>query len=273
MRFCCNGLSFRGVSLGKKSISLLLILMAFFLIISPLAAFAKSRDDKSRPRSAASKKAAPVTSEAGFKIPEWGIAIDASYDPRLDDLIPGYKILHVVLSNHRENIIVLNPIKDRWVITDSGGKKHEAYNHVKFFDKKLWQKMRPELKNRLDYPTMVKSGNLVTIDLFFPKSADLFQFREIAWNSSFFAKKFDVLTSYEKTLSVNADDKQQALPQPANTLTVDEAYLKSRDEVLGANKSGDTFNSERQNPSLEENKDGESKSSFDPSFDDAIIIR
>lgn len=250
------------------------IFAAFFLFFVMSAVLAKSSEDKSRPRSAgASKKSAPIASEAGFKIPEWGIAIDASYDPRLDDLIPGYKILHVVLSNHRDNTIVLNPVKDRWVITDGGGKKHEAHNHVKFFDKKLWQKMRTELKAKLDYPTLVKAGKLTTIDLFFSKSVDLFQFREVAWTSSFFAKKFDVLTSYEKNISVSPDDKQQALPNPATTLTADEAYLKSRDELLGVNKSSEAFDSERQNPSLEENKKEEPKTNFDPSFDDAIIIR
>ena len=204
------------------------------------------------------KNAAPVVSEAGFKIPEWGITIDASYDSRLDDFIPGYKIVHVVLSNNRQDTIVLNPAKDHWVITDDIGKKHTAYNHIKFFDKKLWQRLRPELKQKLDYPTMIKPGNLTTLDLFFPKELDLFQFRGIAWNSSFFARKFDVYTNYEKTLNLNAENS------PQTTITPDDA-------------SPDTKHpNDKQNPSTSKNttkENDEPKMNFDPSFDDAIIIR
>lgn len=161
-------------------------LLFFFVLATVLFAPYENMAQAKRSRKALSE---PVTSEAGLKIPKWGIAIDASYNTELDDFIPGYKIVHVVLSNNRPDTIVMDPAKDRWTITDSAGKKHTAYNHVRHFDKKLWKKLKPELKKKLGYPSLVKSGYLTTLDLFFPKDVDLFQFREIAWTSSFFAKK------------------------------------------------------------------------------------
>lgn len=245
----------------------LIAVVILVLTSLPLVLLAQSQRNKSAHPSL-KKNQAPITSEAGLKIPEWGIALDASYDARLDNFIPGYKIVQVVLSNTRPDTIILNPVKDRWAITDSAGKKHTAHNHVRHFNKKLWNQLKPELKAKLDYPTMVKSGHLATIDLFFSEDVDLFQFREIAWTSIFFAKRFDVLTNYEKNLGTNTTKNQKPLTNPAS-LTLDEAYLKSKDEVLGNSRP----NTQRQNTEAPPKQNEGPNSTFDPSFDDAIIIR
>lgn len=252
-----------------RTFKMTFLFISGLLVLSSWPSTAASQYNRNASKNSSLKKSqAPITSEAGLKIPEWGIALDASYDARLDNLIPGYKIVQVVLSNTRPDTITLNPVKDRWAITDSAGKKHTAHNHVRHFNKKLWNQLKPELKAKLDYPTLVKSGHLATIDLFFPEDVDLFQFREIAWTSAFFAKRFDVLTNYEKNLGIHTTKNQNSITDP-NSLTLDEAYLKSKDEVLGNSRP----NTERQNTEAPPKKNEGPKSTFDPSFDDAIIIR
>lgn len=136
-----------------------------------------------------------ITSEAGLNIPSWGVAIDAVYDRRLDQLIPGYKLINVVLTNRSASTIFLHPAHDRWTIKDNLGVRHKAINHLRFQDEKLWASLPPELRQKLDYPTGVRVGKSTRIDLFFPKTVDLTNFREIEWRSSHFKKEFNIYTT------------------------------------------------------------------------------
>lgn len=250
----------------KIFFSFLIIGLCLFPAVSPAASGKDGRNEKFKSRNKINKS--ETTIEAGLKLPQWSIAIDASYDARLDNLIPGYRIVHVVLSNSREDTILLDPSKDRWLITDSTGRRHTAINHVKKIDRKLWEEMKPELKKKLDYPTSVGPHYLTTIDLFFSDSVDLFQFREISWHSSHFNKTFDIYTAYEKELSIDPDDKQQPLSQPSRFEHYDpEDYNKTRQEILKSNQEPQPEDAEIQTETEKPKQD------FDPSFDDAIIIR
>lgn len=256
---------------------LTIFILITFSIISISADAGRSRKLKKF------KEADAIKSESGLNIPEWGIAIDASYDPRLDDLIPGYRILNIAITNRRPNNIILNPKYDKWTIIDNAGKKHTAYNHVKYFSRKTWKKLSDDFKAKLDYPKFVKPGNMTVVDVFLPKTVDLFQFRQIIWESKFFDKQFSIYTQYEKTLAINEDDFDKNIPIPLNEQKDRNAikdYIKTRDQILNPNKhKAKQTKYDKQDEELAKDKTAPRDSlkkdnlNFDPSFDDAIIVR
>lgn len=152
-----------------------------------------------------------ITSEAGLNIPAWGVAVDAVYDKRLDNLVPGYKILNVVLSNRSATTIYLDPSKDKWVIVDSLGHKHTGINLLREENEKLWDKLPDGLKQQLEYPQAVRVGNTTKIDLFFPLKTELASFREINWASAHFKKEFNISTAMEKDQDLGT--KEEPLPK------------------------------------------------------------
>lgn len=205
--------------------------LGFLLVNTP--SFAKVPGKEfSATKGKKTKKEGVVTSEAGLNIPEWGIAIDAIYDSRLTNLVPGYQILNIVLTNRGAGTINLDVRGDKWMITDRSGRKYSAQNHVKNFDEKLWSDLPSELQQKLDYPNAVRGNKSITIDVFFPKTVDLNNFHEITWKSSHFNREFNVFTNYENDLNIGEskefDIPKATRPQPFN----DADYLKTRDEVL-----------------------------------------
>lgn len=230
-----------------------------------------SQRDALRPKLAkkSAYKTESITSEAGLNIPQWGIAIDAFFDPRLTDLVPGYHVVNIVLTNRRGGPILLDPIQDKWVIVDNAGKKHMARNHGRQLKNDAWESLPNVLKQKLDYPTSVKPGNFVTIDVFVPDRADLTNFREVTWKSYSLNKEFNIFTNYEDTLNVDDANsgKQQEIPK-ATTIPVYSSGddLKTRDEILNPTTQQKWDNQEKQAEERESR-------TFDPSFDDAIIIR
>jgi hypothetical protein len=231
-----------------------------------------SQRDALRPTKVSQKnarKTESITSEAGLNIPQWGIAIDAFFDPRLTDLVPGYHVVNIVLTNRRGGPLLLDPVQDRWVIVDNAGKKHVARNHGRQLKNGAWESLPDVLKKKLDYPTSVKPGNFVTIDVFVPNRVDLTNFREVTWKSYALSKEFNIFTNYEDTLNVGDanDDKQQEIPRAASIQTYsDSDYLKTRDEILNPTTTQKWDDQEKQAEQRESR-------TFDPSFDDAIIIR
>ena len=179
-----------------------------------------------------------IQADAGLKIPEYGIAIDAYYLPALDQLIPGYRILNIVVQNNRPEPIDLDVFKDKWQIIDHMGKNHKAFNHVKFFEKNLWEQMSDKAKTKLDYPNLVPPGKMVAIDVFFPTSVELVNFKEIRWNSSFFDKEFNVYTAYENQIKIDYDTAK-VLEMPKSEAEIQQEqqtqddYLKARDQFVG----------------------------------------
>lgn len=200
------------------------------ICIFPQWALSKSQKKSKSPQS--------IQSEAGLKIPEYGIAIDAYYLPALDQLIPGYRILNVLVQNNRPEPIDLDVAKDKWQIVDHMGQKHKAFNHIKFFEKNLWEKMSDKAKSKLNYPNLVPSGKMVAIDVFFPNSVELNNFQEIRWDSAFFDKEFNVFTAYERQLKIEYDttkvlDMPKSDSEIQNDKAQQDAYLQARDEFMG----------------------------------------
>jgi hypothetical protein len=224
------------------------------------------------------EKNPPIRSEAGLNIPDWGLAIDAAYDPRLDDLVRGYRIVNILVTNRGSQDVSLNVREDKWVIVDNNGKKNTAENHVKFFNKKIWDEMPQQLQNKLDYPPYVRAGHSVNIDVFFPKSTNLINFKEVIWRSATLGKEFNIYTNYEKTLQMGADDKNFTLPTSSAKVPWNkEQDQKSREEILNPQASGRGESGELppNSPPAQQND----KSTFDPkldeqiNLDDTIIIR
>lgn len=242
---------------------ILCLSVGLFLMALQSDAFAADSSKITRRSRGKTAEADIVTSEAGLNIPDWGLSIDAFYDPRLTDLIPGYHIVNIVVTNRRNAPIQFNPSRDKWIIIDKEGRKHTAKNHVEQFNSKLWTRLPDILKSKLDYPQTVDPGHFTTIDVFVPKNADLLNFKEVSWKSHFLAKEFNVFTSYEGELSVAPDDKQQRLPETNRGQPyTDEDYLKTKDEVLNSSKW-------QKQKEAEERKKAEQ--AFDPA-DDAIIL-
>ena len=149
-----------------------LTLLLFFTLASCASAHQAGSASSGRETNMSSKtgstaKTKKVRSEAGLNIPSWGVAIDAVYDKRLDHLIPGYKIINVVLTNRSPGTIYLDPGKDAWIIRDNVGKNHRAINHLRFASEKLWLALPVGLKDQLEYPHAVRTGNSTKIALFF----------------------------------------------------------------------------------------------------------
>ena len=97
------------------------------LVLSLLAATAEA------------KKAQVIRAAGGTNVPSIGLVIDASYDPRLDTLIPGYKVIDVALVNQSFGILYLDPENDRWRIKLAGdGKTITAVHDLRRVDPKAW---------------------------------------------------------------------------------------------------------------------------------------
>lgn len=215
-----------------------------------------------------------IKSEAGLNIPEWGVAIDAIYDKRLDNLIPGYKLVNVVITNRGKfGTIYLDPRKDKWTIVDNVGKSHRAINHLRFVDEQLWVKLPQELKSRLDYPRGVRGGNTTKIDLFFPASVDITNFRELAWRSTHFKKLFLVQTPIESNLKLSEKEKQI----PPHTHSYRQSLKKYETEEL--EKKFDEYLEKKRKEAEQNGVSNNDASSadkaapqFDPTLDDFSIV-
>jgi hypothetical protein len=232
------------------------IFLLLTFLLSPVSS--EARWNKSGRKSSRSRPSGKeVRSEAGLKIPEWGIAIDAIYNPALDNLIPGYKIVHIALTNSRAQEVQLNPASDRWYITDFHDKKHTAINHVKAVSDELWESLPPKLQAKLDYPKVVLSGKLTTIDVLIPSEVDLFNFKEVSWKSAFFKRSFDMYTNYESKIEANTF-KNQPIPAPEPVNTDKNQPIKG------------TALSNRVNEMPQLNQ--EFKPEISTSFDDAIVL-
>lgn len=204
-----------------------------------------------------------VTSEIGLIIPSMGVAVDAVYDKRLDNLVPGYKILNVVVTNQSKGMVELDVRGDRWKLRDSMGKLHTGLNHLSYASKQAWSKLPDRVKEKFAYPNVVRNGETAKIDLFFPASVDLYNFREINWSSVHFKKLFALKSTVSRTL-----DWQKPEPKPERTASYEQSLRKYDGEA----KRVDSPVEPDEDPSVAttEKKRNSSKT-FDPRLDDWSI--
>jgi hypothetical protein len=253
----------------KFSFLLVFTIILYFLAAGLADAATSNRYQKKRSMKAKGNKTGVVRSETGLNIPKWGLAIDAIFDPRLDDIIPGYHIINLVVTNRRAEPIVLNAKLDKWIVIDHIGKKHTAQNHVKFFNRKLWPLLPDKLKQMLDYPHQIGAGKSVSIDVFMSKSVDLFNFKEVIWRSAHFNKEFTVFTNYEDNIKVPNNSHELDVEQKPKNLYSDD-NTQNNEEMALPNK----YRTKRNRTKVGEVKEKKvDDTKFNPNLDDLIIIR
>ncbi|PIU57349.1 MAG: hypothetical protein COS89_04745 [Deltaproteobacteria bacterium CG07_land_8_20_14_0_80_38_7] len=130
----------------------------------------------------AGKKSKPVEVYGGVPIPGVGIAIDASYDARLDNLAPGYRVLNVAIVNESLNIIALDPTKDEWWIKVSGKQKKKKYkliSDLRTEDAKAWNQIPEQVRKMISYPLALPIGGRQVIDLFVAEDVPVEEFTDL----------------------------------------------------------------------------------------------
>lgn len=129
-----------------------------------------------------------VTTASGARIPQMGVGFAISYDPATDTVVPGYRILQVGISNKSLNILELNPVGDRWFVVDRDGRKRQAILTLRDHDPNIWSTLSPKLRALIEYPLLVDIGGEVPVDLFFPVSQPLAEFRQVIFESALLHK-------------------------------------------------------------------------------------
>lgn len=139
-----------------------------------------------------------------LNISKHGVILDANYDPRLDDLIPGYKILTVAVTNQSVDVMRLNPLKDKWEVVDAMGKKRRAINSLRIKNPHVFSQLPSKVQQLIDYPVGISVGYSETVDLFFPDHVDLNAFRTISYYNAEREQVYDMMTNLESPTHVPA---------------------------------------------------------------------
>ncbi|MBL7684713.1 MAG: hypothetical protein JNK65_01595 [Deltaproteobacteria bacterium] len=147
------------------------------------------------------------SSNARLNLPNWGITIDASYDPKLDNIVPGYKLITVALTNRSVDLIKFDPTGDQWFIEDSNGKKLRGIISLRARDPQVWSTLPPKVKDLVEYPAGVQMGFTQTFNLFYPDGTELARFRAISFYSANLKQNFDALSSASLERAVPASDE------------------------------------------------------------------
>ena len=130
--------------------------------------------------SAHAKKKQVLRVPGGTSVPKLGMAIDASYDPRFDNFVPGYKILQVAIVNNSFNMIPMDPKKDKWsVVTLEGKKVYPAIVDLRLDNPRAWNALPEKTRNIIAYPLILPIGARQVFDLFVPAGAPLETFRQV----------------------------------------------------------------------------------------------
>lgn len=164
-----------------------------------------------------SKDKVKGTTARRMELMKQGLTIDAKYDPRLDNLIPGYKMMTVVLTNNSFDVLRLNPLKDRWEVTDAYGKKLKGITSLRIKDPRTFGRLPGKVQQMIDYPVGISVGYSETLDIFFPLSRELASFRSVSFYNAERKVTYDVLNNLDspshKPANQKADDQAAADPR------------------------------------------------------------
>jgi hypothetical protein len=156
------------------------VLIFILILLLPVLAFGKKEEKLRVP--------------AGSNVPSLGIALDASYDPLTDEIVQGYKILSIALTNNSINIMQLDKANDRWFVVDVKGKKHKAVTDIKNVDPNLFLSLQPKLRQLLEYPIMIQVGETAVIDLLFKKNVELEGFKLVGFSNDVSKMEFEIIS-------------------------------------------------------------------------------
>lgn len=128
----------------------------------------------------------------GSSVPRYGLAIDASYDPRFDNFVEGYKVVQVAIINNSFNMIPLDPKKDRWAV-HAGRKRYSAVADLMVEDRKAWSTLDKKAQELIAYPLILPIGVRHVFDLFVPDSAPLDELKRVDIDIHSMDTKFEVI--------------------------------------------------------------------------------
>lgn len=120
----------------------------------------------------------------GTVSPALGIGFDVTYDPSLDNVIPGYKLMTVAFTNNSMDIMQLNSTADSWYVEDRKNRKIKAVINLRNSNPDVWSTLPKKLKILIEYPLYVTVGTTQTIDLLFPENVDLEAYRAIIFRAA-----------------------------------------------------------------------------------------
>lgn len=121
---------------------------------------------------------------SGTAAPALGIGFETSYDPQTDNIVPGYKIITVAITNGSLEYLQTDEMVDQWWVVDRGKNRHKAVLNLREKNPDVWAKLPPRLRKFVQYPLMVRIGDSATIDLLFPNTINLNEYREVVFKSS-----------------------------------------------------------------------------------------
>lgn len=127
------------------------------------------------------KSVTDIYTQSGATIPAMSLTFEVNYDPRLDTVVPKYKILTVGVTNGALEYMETNSMTDEWWVVDRKGSRHKAILNIREKDPDVWLTLPPKLRQLIQYPQMVRIGDSITIDLLFPKSVSLEAFKEVVF--------------------------------------------------------------------------------------------
>lgn len=121
---------------------------------------------------------------SGTAAPALSIGFEVNYDPQTDNIVPGYKIITVAITNTSLEYLQTDEMVDQWWVVDRGKSRHKAVLNLHDKNPDVWAKLPPRLRKYIQYPLMVRIGDTATIDLLFPDSVNLNEFREVVFKCS-----------------------------------------------------------------------------------------
>lgn len=126
------------------------------------------------------KKKGKIKTEGGMPIGGLGLTIDAGYDQRFDQLVPGYKMISVAFMNESFNIISLSSAKDKWYIKIQGKRKMiDAIHNLRGEVPRVWNKLPSKVKKLTSYPLVLPIGARQIIDIFVPENVAADKFTQV----------------------------------------------------------------------------------------------
>lgn len=150
----------------------------FIALIMALCLVANLSDAATKRRETAKKQTIRVP--GGANIDRLGLAIEASYDNRLDTFVPGYKVINVALVNTALNIISLSPEDDEWSIKlANSARSFKALHDLRSQDPKAWSSIPKKAQELIGYPLVLPVGAQEVIDLFVKDTIDVEKFNEV----------------------------------------------------------------------------------------------
>lgn len=142
------------------------------------------------------KTSAKVEGQAGRALPGVGLSIDANYDSRLDQVIPGFILLPVSIKNISLRALPMDAKEDRWIIIGEKGQKYKAVNSLRLKDPVTWRETPDRIRDMIDYPEVVPINYSVTFDLLLPKNAKLKYFSKIRYYNAALRQEFVLEKEY-----------------------------------------------------------------------------